>query len=253
MERYDSEFYRDRNKLTRLAAETILALVQRAIPKIEAAIDVGCGVGTWLSVLREQGVAEVAGIDGDWVDRESLVIPPDCFIRRDLSVSDIDLKRKYDLVISLEVAEHLPPERAEPFVTRLTELGDFVLFSAAIPGQGGVNHVNEQWPEYWIELFGRRGYAPFDIIRRHIWAEDRIAVHYRQNILLFVKRERVPDLRIADRSVTPEVFSVVHPRLFENKLRAWQNPTIRESAARLMGAIGARVRRQFRAQGDGSR
>lgn len=245
---YDSDFYRGRDEQTRHAAETILTLVQDAVPAVSSAIDLGCGVGTWLSVLRERGVQEIRGVDGDWVQRDALVIPPDCFTSHRLDASDVPTDRRYDLVISLELAEHLPACRSEPFVRLLTDLGDFILFSAAIPGQGGVNHVNEQWPEYWTGLFARREYVAFDIFRRRIWGDDRIAVHYRQNILLFVKRDRVPDLRFVPPSTSSNVLPLVHPRLFENKLRAWSNPTIRQSIVHLLQAIASRARRRLGAR-----
>lgn len=245
MQEYDNDFYKNRDPETRFAARTILSLVRRAIPEISAAVDVGCGVGTWLRVLGEQGTAEIVGIDGDWVHDEALVIPSQCFIRSNLSENDIRLDRRYDLVISLEVAEHLPAQRAEQFVTQLTSLGDFVLFSAAIPGQGGTNHVNEQWPEYWISRFEARGYRVFDIIRSAIWAEARISPHYRQNILLFVKAERVVDLKLGDQVQRPAPFSVVHPELYLSKLNNLQNPTIPQSVGLLAVALRRRVKRHF--------
>ena len=245
MQPYDAEFYKDRHTSTRFAAETILSLVQGAIPEITTAIDIGCGVGTWLSVLREQGTSEVIGIDGEWVNVESLVIPSECFWRRDLSRDDVHLDKRFDLAISLEVAEHLPADRAQQFVAQLTRLSDFVLFSAAVPGQGGANHINEQWPEYWVELFQQHNYGVFDIIRGHIWSDDAIAVHYRQNILLFVRAERAPDVRIGDDLGGHSPLSVVHPKLFLNKIRALTNPTIGQSAKLLAAAVMRRIRRNL--------
>ena len=244
MQDYDSEFYADRDARTRFAAETILSIVQRAIPQIRSAIDVGCGVGTWLNVLRERGAAEILGIDGDWVDPQALVIPSECFARIDLSKDDIRSDNKYDLVISLEVAEHLPRERARHFVNQLTRIGDFILFSAAIPEQGGANHLNEQWPEYWVGSFGERGYRMFDIVRRDVWQDDRIAVHYRQNILLFVKNERVGDMAISNRE-SSAALALVHPKLYLNKIKELRNPTIPQSVGLLAAAIMRRVRRDL--------
>jgi len=244
MNDYDIAFYADRDRATRFAAETILTIVQRALPHIGCAIDIGCGVGTWLNVLRERGIADILGIDGEWVDTDELVIPSESFIRHDLT-TDLRLSRRYDLVISLEVAEHLSPQRAEPFVAQLTDLGDFVLFSAAIPGQGGVNHVNEQWPEYWIGLFQQRGYIALDVVRRAIWTDNRIAVHYRQNILLFVKDQGVPRVTTRNELDNALPLSIVHPQLYLNKPAHWQNPTIRESLRLLAAAIATRARRQL--------
>jgi SAM-dependent methyltransferase len=241
MNSYDAAFHANRDAETRYDAETILTIVQEAIPDVHAAIDVGCGVGTWLSVLRARGVEDVLGIDGDWVDPNALVIPAERFRRHDLN-SALPVGKKYDLVISLEVAEHLPAARAESFVTDLTELSDFVLFSAAIPGQGGTNHVNEQLADYWIRLFDGRAYAALDIIRRRIWDDERIAVHYRQNTLLFVKRDRATEVRVSTGDASGPL-SIIHPRLYLNKMEHWTNPTISQSLKFLATALVKRIER----------
>src|SRR5919108_2535643 len=131
-------------------------------------VDVGCGIGTWLAAFREHGVADVCGVDGDWVERAALEIPVERFVAADLT-RPLRLDRTFDLVLSLEVAEHLPPASADTFIDSLTRLGAAIVFSAAIPLQGGVDHVNEQWPEYWVERFAARGYEAIDGLRPRIW------------------------------------------------------------------------------------
>ena len=98
--------------------------------------------------------------------------------------------RRYDLAISIEVAEHIEPGNAEEFVRLLTGLSDTVLFSAAIPGQGGTGHVNEQWPEYWAALFRASGYGAMDCLRTKIWDDAQIPFWYRQNCLIFAAQRR---------------------------------------------------------------
>jgi hypothetical protein len=92
---------------------------------------------------------------------------------------------RFDLAVCLEVAEHLPASSAEAFVKFLTGLAPVVLFSAAIPGQGGTNHINEQFLSYWVKLFSQSGYHPLDVIRPIIWNDERVPFWYRQNIILF--------------------------------------------------------------------
>ncbi len=150
-------------------------------------IDVGCGQGTWLSVFAEYGATDVNGIDGDYVDRDRLEIPADRFHGQDLS-RPLAVERTFDLAVSLEVAEHLPEVACDGFVESLTRLAPVVLFSAAAPYQGGQNHVNEQWPEYWAERFARHGYLPVDCLRRRVWANPDVEWWYAQNALLFVAR-----------------------------------------------------------------
>ncbi len=223
---YPREFYASRNERTLHAARTILPLVLRAVPRVDSAVDVGCGVGTWLAVLRELGVAEVQGVDGAWVDRSLLVIPAGAFQVVDLA-QPLNLARRYALAMSLEVAEHLPESRAEGFVDDLASLADFVLFSAAVPGQGGRGHVNEQWLEYWASKFARRGYEPVDLVRRRIWHDAAIPYWYRQNLLLYAKRERLAELtRSDDVRGTGQgdwTLSVVHPEAYLRKVERLQS------------------------------
>jgi SAM-dependent methyltransferase len=159
---------------------------------IASAVDVGCGQGEWLGVLeKEFGVKRVCGIDGQWIQRNELRFDASQFIQADLANSKelVELRAKssqeFDLAISLEVGEHLPKEVAETYVVLLTSLAPLVLFSAAAPMQGGWNHINEQWPEYWRELFARCGYRCADVIRPLIWDDPDVLPHYRQNLLLF--------------------------------------------------------------------
>ena len=176
-------------------------------------IDVGCGVGTWLAVVAENGVVDVWGIDGDYVDTALLQIPEERFLPHDLT-KPIHLERRFDLVLCLEVAEHLPADSAPTLIDSLVSLGPVILFSAAIPYQGGTHHVNEQWPEYWARHFAARGYVPVDCVRRQIWQLDDVQWYYAQNILLFVERGYLNSnsfLRHEAENTPPTPLSLVHP------------------------------------------
>jgi SAM-dependent methyltransferase len=216
---YDRSFFEGIVDESLESAKQIVPLIIDWV-RPQSVIDVGCGVGTWLSVFREYGVTDIAGIDGDYVHRDMLLIPLPAFSACDLR-NPKPLSRRFDFVMSLETAEHLPEESAAPFVKFLTSLGDVVLFSAAIPGQArtpGV-HLNEQWQDYWVELFRQNGFAVIDAFRGRVWNNERVCWWYAQNALLFVSQEQFPkyvalqrtDLENRRRS-TP--LSVVHPRLF---------------------------------------
>jgi hypothetical protein len=101
----------------------------------------------------------------------------------------LPLEREFDLVLSLEVAEHLPEESAAGFSQSLARLGPIVLFSAAAPQQGGTGHLNEQWPSYWVRHFAQNGFTVVDCLRDRIWRDERIEWRYRQNLLLFVRND----------------------------------------------------------------
>jgi len=176
-------------------------------------VDVGCGDGTWLSIFEENGVEDILGIDGAYA-KKSLRIPETQFLAADLE-QPLRLRRQFDLVVSLEVAEHLPADSAETFVGSLTSLGQFVLFSAAAPFQGGTGHLNEQWPDYWAELFGKKGYVAVDCIRKKVWKNDRVEWWYAQNMLLFARRdclESYPALSKAFERTNTKNLSIIHPR-----------------------------------------
>lgn len=157
--------------------------------------DFGCGRGVWLGEWIAAGVADVAGVDGEYVDRERLAIPSGQFHAADLSRA-VELGRRFDLVMSLEVAEHLPPAASRAFVETLCRHGDIVIFSAAVPGQGGENHVNERPLDDWRALFAEAGYQPHDAVRPALAQRPDVEPWYRYNTLLYANaagRARLPD------------------------------------------------------------
>lgn len=197
------------------SAEVIVPIVLEVVPA-RSVVDVGCGEGGWLAVFRRHGVDEILGLDGDYFDRKVLQIPEDRFQACDLT-RPLEIKRKFDLAVALEVAEHLPPECAEVFVRGLTELAPVVLFSAAIPFQGGTGHLNEQWPDTWAGLFRERGYVPVDLVRKRVWQNDAVEFWYAQNTLLFVRSDLVErsNLLLEElRQTNRDQLCLVHPTLY---------------------------------------
>ena len=187
--------------------------------KPASVLDVGCGIGTWLKSFIDLGVVDVLGIDGDYVNREQLSehIEPVNFLAKDLSLP-FDLGRKFDVVISLEVAEHLPESTAAEFVDSLVKHGDIIIFSAAIPSQGGQNHLNEQWKKYWIDLFARHQYSVYDLIRPRIWDMQEVDYWYKQNMIVFGKFNLL-HLKPPNTSI----LEAIHPEMFAAKLEWLSN------------------------------
>jgi SAM-dependent methyltransferase len=181
---YDKAYYASIVRAAESSARVIVPLVQDLIGP-RSVLDVGCGNGIWLDAYRRAGVADYYGVDGAGAG-EVLRIPEDHFSVRDLTIP-LDLGRQFDLVQSLEVAEHLPALSAGNFIRSLTRHGDAVLFSAAIPYQGGTGHLNEQWPDYWAVLFREHGFEAYDGLRPQVWGDGRVAWWYAQNTLLFVR------------------------------------------------------------------
>jgi len=206
---YDSGFFDQLVQGTKESAQIVVPMVHELL-RPASVLDVGCGAGTWLAAWRTAGVSDVLGIDGDYVDRTKLQIPSDTFVPVDLQQS-FSLGRTFDLVQTLEVAEHLDETCADTFVESLARHGDTVLFSAAVPGQGGTHHVNEQWPSYWAKKFAKAGYTCYDIMRPRIWADPGILWWYRQNILLFARG------RSFGGAETP--LDLVHPEIWRDPQR----------------------------------
>jgi len=208
-------------------------------------VDVGCGVGAWITAFKECGVSDILGVDGAWAadfhDLESHE-----FFQHDLSTS-IELDRRFDLVICLEVAEHLESRCAPDFIKSLARLGDTVLFSAAVPLQGGTLHLNEQWPDYWAALFEQQGYRAIDAVRPRIWNHPSVDWWYAQNALLFVDAARSASVESLSRRQPVENIAqlcVVHPRHYLEKARR-ANIGLREALTMIPGlakeALGRRV------------
>lgn len=187
---YDSGFF-DTYVNGALESARVVAPLVCELVRPERVLDVGCGRGAWLRALSEVGVRFVTGVDGDYVGGDArLLIPPESFVSADLSRLT-EIPGKYDLALCLEVIEHLSPQAGRNIVAVLTEAAPVVLFSAALPGQGGTGHVNEQWPEYWQRLFDARGYRMLDPIRPQIRSDGRVAWWYRQNLLVFASEKAI--------------------------------------------------------------
>jgi SAM-dependent methyltransferase len=189
-------------------------------------IDVGCGTGTWASVFQRCGIDDVTGVDGAWVPQEQLEIPRERFLRVDFT-KPIRLPRRYDLVVSLEVAEHLPIANAAQFVASLVSLGPLILFSAAAPQQGGVGHVNEQRPAYWIELFQATSYRCVDCVRGRFWDDAAVAPWYSQNAFFFVAEDamrKYSALLAQENEHSLGRKAVVHPRQYFRKIDELRDP-----------------------------
>ncbi|MDX2047195.1 MAG: class I SAM-dependent methyltransferase [Chitinophagaceae bacterium] len=216
-EKYDERFYDSQAAGSLRSAKIVLPLVKNLIQPASV-LDVGCGVGAWLKVWKDNlGVSDIIGIDGEYVSRESLQIPEKNFISKDLKGS-FALNRKFDLVMSLEVGEHLPHETSAQFISNLVSHGNIVLFSAAMLHQTGTYHINEQLPEFWASLFMKHDYMPVDIIRDKIWNDDTVEWWYRQNILLYVHRDilnRHPLLMEKAKHTNPDCLVRIHPLLWK--------------------------------------
>lgn len=223
---YDEEFFTPRREMTIESARTILGIVKKQY-SFQSVVDVGCGTGTWLSVAKTMG-ATVKGFEGPWLQSnavDDVTIP----------IERVDLENTLppsgaDLAICLEVAEHLSLARANSLVKELCAIAPCVLFSAAIPNQGGVGHINEEWQSAWAARFAENGYQPRDIVRPDIWLIDSIPYWYRQNLLLYVSKDTAERIQPPRNSLP---LDIVHPVKFTEQANT--SPGLRDRISLTLG------------------
>ncbi|WP_193334817.1 class I SAM-dependent methyltransferase [Devosia beringensis] len=211
---YPADFYQNRRGHTAHAASRLLAALPAGLPRASIA-DLGCGTGTWLAAALASGSRTALGVEGAWVTQAMLDDPRIDFVAHDLEQPFAG--PRVDLALSLEVAEHLSPARADSFVADLVALAPAVLFSAAIPGQGGVGHINEQWQSWWAAHFAAHGYTAHDLIRTAIWADDAIPAWYRQNAVLYLDAATTTALGLTP--TDPALLDTVHPAFWSRANR----------------------------------
>lgn len=216
---YNKEFYDEQVAGSISSAKKVLGRLFE-IYRPRSVVDFGCGMGGWLREAELLGSQVIKGFDGDWVKRGSLLSKNIDFTPENM-MQDIDLEDRYDLCISLEVAEHLPDKHAKKYVDMLCNASDLVLFGAAIEGQGGVNHINERWQSYWVDLFKQNGYREYDIFRGALWDDDDVRWWYKQNAFLFVKTSAEKVVVDAEVLIKMEhkIIDVVHPDNYQTKIK----------------------------------
>jgi len=214
---YDEGFYDSQADGSLRSANEILRLLWK-IYSPSSVVDFGCGKGTWLYAAEILGVKRLKGFDGDWA-KDGIISKNIDFATCNLEELNVK-EEKYDLAISVEVAEHLKRGSEKNFIKNLCHASDVIIFSAAIPNQGGTNHINENPQSFWIKLFKEEGFDCFDYFRPLIWKNDTIEWWYRQNIFLFIRQgESIPfDLKMIE-SQKEGIYDIVHPVIYEYRFQ----------------------------------
>jgi SAM-dependent methyltransferase len=208
-----------------LAQGVLLGFLHRYHP-FTSVVDVGCGGGQWLRASLELGATRVQGFDLIPIDDNSLAVARDLITITDLS-APMTPSERFDLAVSTEVAEHIAQSCADKFIKNLCAFSDVVLFSAALPYQGGINHVNENWLEYWNRLFRSENFICFDIFRDLFWHDTRIPYFYRQNCVLYVHSKWCRNFENIGLRPTLEPRSLVHPELLLQAVNRARHPSER--------------------------
>ena len=219
---YGDDFYKYQIDASLRSAVKYVDLLS-SLFKPDSVVDVGCGRGTWLKAFKEKGASKLVGYDGTWNAQENMIDQLIVFhgvdLNEPLRISDSE---RYDLAMSLEVAEHLEPTSAQEFIEELTKLSDVVLFGAAYTKQGGTNHVNEQPHTYWAKIFLLFNYVPYDLFRPIVWGDKEIPFWYQQNTFLYVRENTPISTLLINAGYNPmqniSFMDCVHPILYENHI-----------------------------------
>ncbi|QXX75998.1 hypothetical protein MHY1_02832 [Methylovirgula sp. HY1] len=216
---YSGEFYSRQFGGSAASSKIVVPQILARFP-VTSVVDIGCGTGIWLNEFHSHGVDDYLGIDGAYVPEHVRKIPAEHFKSADLRQLT-KLERTFDLACSLEVAEHLPPENASAFVQLLAKAAPIVLFSAAVPHQGGTEHINEQSASYWARLFIAHGKQPYDCVRPLIWNNAQVEWWYRQNIVVYASPQSMPAAMtpVADIST----LDYIHPEMLTQVMHRYEN------------------------------
>lgn len=241
IEEYDSSFFEKISGSSLASAEIVLNTVNTVFP-FRSVIDFGCGYCAWLTAAEALGASKLRGLDGPWVDVSKLM-------SRAIDFSHVDFEQripdqgKFDLAMSLEVAEHISETAARFFIDALCAASDTVLFGAAIPGQVGRHHVNLKWQSWWAARFEERGYVAIDAVRPQLWMDERIHWWYRQNLLIYCKADSAEVIK-AFKSLERPIFDIVHPENYMAKHRLHFQPSVRHVLGATKNALLALARRR---------
>jgi hypothetical protein len=209
---FDPDVYARIRPGSQRSAATVVPAVQRLV-SASSVVDIGGGEGWWAAQFAMLGARAVCVDDGSATEPADRVE----HVRHDVSTGLPANLGTFDLALCLEVLEHIDRDAGDRLIGELCDLAPSVLFSAAVPGQGGHGHVNEQWPAYWVERFHDHGFSCSGALRWTFWNEESVEYWYRQNLLFATReRERYPELF---ETVLAETWDVVHPHTLARALQ----------------------------------
>ena len=252
---YDSDFF-DQHDSSAASAATVVFDILAETFSPTSVVDVGCGSGKWLIEAQRRFDSEICGIDGRWNSGLASL----GFRHRYADFEDeFSINERFDLAVCLEVAEHLTPTASTRLIDELVKTSDVVLFSGAVVGQPGVNHINCRRQSEWMTEFENRGYVCLDHIRPRIWEQPDVAWWYKQNLFLAVT-SKAPlashDALLAHSRTQP--VDVIHPENYESTVQGYRRAckdlwtrmeaaeaTLREPTGRDVASLGRTYARQI--------
>ena len=237
---YQSSYFEKRKGISSISAEITLQKLSKFL-NFSSAVDFGSGTGTWLAACQNAGVNKILGFDN--YAKESELLIERKYLHKKSLAEKISLEEKFDLAICLEAAEHVEQIFADTIVENLTNASDVILFSAAIPDQGGTNHVNEQPPQYWAKKFANHGFAQFDVIRPLIWEEDDVAWWYKQNTFLYIHSDTNQRIKFEELDQGLINQHIIHPHCLSDKMEEFdiENASIKNLSKAIIKKIARKL------------
>lgn len=213
---YDKKYFKKHETGSYDSAIIILKYIQSFF-QFTSIIDYGCGIGTWCKAANDLGVDDILGIDQHIYENDYMLISEKNYKQFDLR-TPFEQEQEFDMAISVEVAEHIDIEYSKIFVDNICHHNKTIIFSAALPGQGGRGHINEQPCSYWINLFRQNNYEVIDCIRPYCWDNENVEVWYKNNCMLFIEKNLYQDLVVQ----VPKHFfptDIIHPQMLTRILK----------------------------------
>lgn len=213
---YDKLYYQKHEKGSYYSAISILEFIL-SFYNFNSLVDLGCGMGTWCKAASDLGVKYILGIDQHEYEQEYMLIDDRNYMKFDLK-NELDNYGKFDIAVSVEVAEHIDSAYVNTFIRNVCSQSNIVLFSAALPFQGGTGHINEKKCSFWKQQFNKYGYEIIDCIRPHFWDNSKLEIWYRNNCVLFVKNHVYSQfIRKIPNDIQP--LDIIHPEMLERILK----------------------------------
>ena len=193
---YNDRFFRKRTKGKTIRWEIMFGECLRETFQIESIVDFGCGLGTFLDGCLKSGAKKVMGFEYGYELAKKYISPTVAsFIQYGNVMEKIDCG-KFDCAMSIEVAEHILPDKSDMFIQNLVDAGDkYIILTAAHPGQGGLWHINERPKQFWGDSIEKCGfkYTQNDTTKflKAIKSKRiKIPRHIRYNLMVFKKGDK---------------------------------------------------------------
>jgi SAM-dependent methyltransferase len=187
---YDSDYYDSVVEGPAVRSADVIAESIMASLHPNTIVDIGCGTGALLESFRRKRCT-VFGLEYSDAALEYCRMRELEVKKFDVRKDTIDLKDHFDVAISMEVAEHIPAKNADRYIALLTSLSNTIIFTAAHPGQGGTDHLNEQPPSYWKAKFRKFGFVFDEMLSlqlQKVWEDSgSVMIWYCQNLMVFVE------------------------------------------------------------------